>query len=61
MLDRVDARTLGAVINKVRSSGGSYAYSYGYYGTSSNGTGAADSAEVLEPQAGPAQVEKTST
>jgi capsular exopolysaccharide synthesis family protein len=32
MLDRVGARTLGAVMNKVRASNGSYAYAYGYYG-----------------------------
>jgi succinoglycan biosynthesis transport protein ExoP len=31
MLDRVGARTLGVVINKVRGSSGSYAYEYGYY------------------------------
>jgi capsular exopolysaccharide synthesis family protein len=41
MLDRVGARTLGAVMNKVRASNGSYAYAYGYYAaTPTNGQGA---------------------
>jgi capsular exopolysaccharide synthesis family protein len=33
LLDRVGARTLGVVMNKVRPSAGSYSYGYGYYGT----------------------------
>jgi len=33
LLDRVGAHTLGAVMNKVRASGSSYAYEYGYYAT----------------------------
>jgi receptor protein-tyrosine kinase len=37
MLDRVNARTIGAVLNKVRATGGSYYYSYGNYAPSSNG------------------------
>jgi len=56
MLDRVDARTLGAVINKVRSSSGSYAYSYGYYEASSNGSAAADAAPVPNAEADPTPV-----
>jgi receptor protein-tyrosine kinase len=32
MLDRVGARTLGVVMNKVRASGGAYSYGYGNYG-----------------------------
>jgi capsular exopolysaccharide synthesis family protein len=36
MLDRVGAHTLGAVINKVRASSGSYSYEYGYYASSSD-------------------------
>jgi receptor protein-tyrosine kinase len=38
LLDRVGANTVGAVLNKVRASSGSYYYGYGNYGiTSSNG------------------------
>jgi len=38
MLDRVNANTIGAVVNKVRSSSGSYYYGYGNYGSpSANG------------------------
>jgi succinoglycan biosynthesis transport protein ExoP len=33
MLDRVGARTLGVVMNKVRAAAGAYAYDYGYYAT----------------------------
>ncbi len=33
MLDRVGARTLGVVMNKVRAASGAYAYEYGYYAT----------------------------
>jgi succinoglycan biosynthesis transport protein ExoP len=33
VLDRVGAHTIGAVMNKLRASGGSYAYEYGYYAT----------------------------
>jgi succinoglycan biosynthesis transport protein ExoP len=52
MLDRVGAHTLGAVMNKVRASAGSYAYAYGYYASSSNGQGAgSDAAPVSESQA----------
>jgi succinoglycan biosynthesis transport protein ExoP len=51
MLDRVGARTLGAVMNKVHSSAGSYAYAYGYYATSSNGRAGSDVAPVSEPEA----------
>jgi receptor protein-tyrosine kinase len=31
LLDRVGANTIGAVMNKVRASSGSYSYEYGYY------------------------------
>ena len=31
LLDRVGAHTIGAVMNKVRASAGSYSYEYGYY------------------------------
>ena len=37
MLDRVSANTIGAVVNKVRASSGSYYYGYGNYGQSPNG------------------------
>jgi capsular exopolysaccharide synthesis family protein len=37
MLDRVGARTIGVVMNKVRASASSYSYGYGYYyGTQPN-------------------------
>jgi hypothetical protein len=36
MLDRVGAHTLGAVMNKVRISSGSYSHSYDYYLGGSN-------------------------
>jgi receptor protein-tyrosine kinase len=35
MLDRVNANTIGAVVNKVRASSGSYYYGYGNYGAPS--------------------------
>jgi len=50
MLDRVGAHTLGAVINKVRASSGSYEYAYGYYTSSPNGRGAS-APSVPEPDA----------
>lgn len=37
MLDRVNANTIGAVVNKVRAASGSYYYGYGNYGQSPNG------------------------
>jgi receptor protein-tyrosine kinase len=40
MLDRVNARTIGAVLNKVRASSGSYYYGYGNYATPSTNGGA---------------------
>lgn len=43
MLDRVGAHTFGAVMNKVRSSRGGYAYTYGYYGASPNGHAGSES------------------
>jgi receptor protein-tyrosine kinase len=49
MLDRVGARTLGAVINKVRAASGSYVYEYGYYASSSNKEGGLDSPTISEP------------
>ena len=61
MLDRVGARTLGAVMNKVHSSAGSYAYAYGYYATSSNGQAGSDGSPVSESEAGTAATrDKTS-
>lgn len=36
-LDRVGAHTIGAVLNKLRASQGSYSYEYGYYASSSDG------------------------
>ena len=60
MLDRVGARTLGAVMNKVHASGGSYAYTYGYYGTSSNGRAGSDVAPVPESEKGSPIKDKTS-
>jgi capsular exopolysaccharide synthesis family protein len=39
MLDRVGARTLGVVMNKVRAASGSYAYEYGYYATPARDAG----------------------
>jgi capsular exopolysaccharide synthesis family protein len=39
MLDRVNARTIGAVMNKVRATSGSYYYGYGNYQLSANGDG----------------------
>jgi capsular exopolysaccharide synthesis family protein len=53
MLDRVGARTLGAVMNKVRASNGSYAYAYGYYGTPTNGQRAGSlTPSALKPRVG---------
>jgi capsular exopolysaccharide synthesis family protein len=46
MLDRVNAHTIGAVMNKVRASSGSYYYGYGNYAPSANGRGAKDRAEA---------------
>ncbi|HET6311106.1 MAG TPA: polysaccharide biosynthesis tyrosine autokinase [Candidatus Nitrosotalea sp.] len=61
MLDRVGARTLGAVINKVHASSGSYAYAYGYYATSSNGRSGSEGTAVSKAEAGPASTKaKTS-
>jgi receptor protein-tyrosine kinase len=61
MLDRVGARTLGAVINKVRPLAGSYAYSYAYTTSSSNGRAGSDAAAVSGEEAGVTSTkEKTS-
>ena len=51
MLDRVGANTIGAVFNKVRTSGGTYYYGYGNYAQSSNGRS--------KEEAKPAAVERT--
>jgi hypothetical protein len=61
MLDRVGARTIGVVMNKVRPSSGSHAYAYGYYASSSNGRAESDEAPISdsEPTAAPMK-EKTS-
>ncbi|TAN34306.1 polysaccharide biosynthesis tyrosine autokinase [bacterium] len=59
MLDRVGARTAGAVMNKVRASAGSYAYTYGYYTTPANGRAASNGSMASEPEPASTQV-KTS-
>jgi protein-tyrosine kinase len=51
MLDRIGARTVGAVMNKVSSSAGSYSYAYGYYTMRSNGL--ADPASLAPPESEP--------
>ena len=43
MLDRVGAHSIGAVMNKLRSSAGSYSYEYGYYSTPPASTGEPES------------------
>jgi receptor protein-tyrosine kinase len=61
MLDRVGARTIGVVMNKVRPSSGSHAYAYGYYASSSNGRAESGGAPVSDSEASPAPIkEKTS-
>jgi Mrp family chromosome partitioning ATPase len=51
MLDRVGAHTIGAVMDKVRTSAGAYSYEYGYYAASSNeGAGLEGQASTLEPK-----------
>jgi capsular exopolysaccharide synthesis family protein len=62
MLDRVGAHTLGAVMNKVRPSSGSYGYTYGYYATSANGQRpGSDPAPTSESETGSASTkDKTS-
>ena len=49
MLDRVNAHTIGAVMNKVKTSGGGYYYGYDNYGASPNGHKSADSLQAAEP------------
>lgn len=46
MLDRVNANTIGVVMNKVRASSGSYYYGYGNYGPSPNGHAPAEAAST---------------
>jgi receptor protein-tyrosine kinase len=48
LLDRVGARTIGVVMNKVRASGSSYSYAYGYgdYGPRSSGSSTGGSVEA---------------
>jgi capsular exopolysaccharide synthesis family protein len=59
MLDRVNAHTIGAVMNKVRATSGSYYYGYGNYGTPpSNGNGRSKSGGR---QTEPKQVEENPT
>jgi succinoglycan biosynthesis transport protein ExoP len=60
MLDHVGARTVGAVMNKVRSSAGSYAYSYGYYASPSNGRVAANGSKSSEPEPTPTPTKEKS-
>jgi Mrp family chromosome partitioning ATPase len=55
MLDRVNAKTIGVVVNKVRVKGGAYYYSYGNYGPqSTNGRGPQDASA-----AGPARTNRS--
>ena len=49
MLDRVNARTIGAVMNKVRASHGGYYYGYGNYGPSPNGHDVSQPQQASEP------------
>lgn len=49
MLGRVNANTIGVVMNKVRASSGSYYYGYGNYGPSPNGHAPSDGA-ASEPK-----------
>jgi receptor protein-tyrosine kinase len=50
LLDRVGARTIGVVMNKLRSSAGSYSYGYGYYyGTPSASTNGAQELPSSKP------------
>jgi Mrp family chromosome partitioning ATPase len=59
MLDRVNAHTIGAVMNKVRSTSGSYYYGYGNYGiASSAGNGRSKSGSR---EAAPKEVEEHPT
>jgi receptor protein-tyrosine kinase len=61
VLDRIGAHTIGAVMNKVRESAGSYAYTYGYYASPSNGRAAANGSTVSEVEPTPAPTkDKTS-
>jgi capsular exopolysaccharide synthesis family protein len=48
MLDRVNAHTIGAVMNKIRASSPSYYYGYGNYVSSANGRFKADE-KATEP------------
>jgi capsular exopolysaccharide synthesis family protein len=55
MLDRVGAHTLGAVMNKVRASAGSYSYEYGYYSPDEPDARLADQRDSLEGRSSSAQ------
>jgi receptor protein-tyrosine kinase len=50
LLDRVRARTIGVVMNKVRARAGSYQYEYGYYGSPSNGGSEREPSSESEPR-----------
>jgi succinoglycan biosynthesis transport protein ExoP len=50
MLDRVGAHTLGAVMNKVRASIGSYPYEYAYYSAPAAGRGQIESGQPPESE-----------
>jgi len=51
LLDRVGARTIGVVMNKVRASSGSYSYGYGYYyGARSDGHAEPDDRKASEAE-----------
>jgi Mrp family chromosome partitioning ATPase len=55
MLDRVNAHTIGAVMNKIRASSPAYYYGYGNYAASSNGRAPKD-----KHRAQPAEEEQSS-
>jgi capsular exopolysaccharide synthesis family protein len=53
LLERVGAHTIGAVMNKVRTSSGAYSYDYGYYATDPQGSRAGrNTGQSSEPSAG---------
>ena len=51
MLDRVNAHTIGAVMNKVKTSGAGYYYGYGNYSSSPNGHRSGDQLPTPESSA----------
>src|SRR5207302_1139655 len=51
-LDRVNANTIGAVMNKLHASSGAYYYGYGNYGPSPNGRPQSHQSEGAQVTAG---------